>query len=117
MCVCVYLYIYIHVVYIFLLKNFVQYRCVSKSSRIWTPARRPAGRMNMFVTECSKPMATNMEMGNQAPIILPVMSFAMVQSHTATQNSQLHITPLTNVGPKSEEHFLGRNEVTYNVPS
>ena len=71
------------------------------------PARRPAGRMNMLVTECSKPMATNMEIGNQAPIIFPPRPLAMVHSHTAVQISQLHITPLTNVGPKSEEHFLG----------
>ena len=31
------------------------------------PEKIPAGKMNMFATECSKPMAMNMEMGNQTP--------------------------------------------------
>ena len=39
------------------------------------PENSPAGRMNMFATECSKPMAMNIEIGNQTPTILPERSF------------------------------------------
>lgn len=60
----------------------------------------------MLVTECSKPIATNMEMGNQAPIIFPPRPLAIVHSHTAMHTNQLHITPFTKVGPKFPEHFL-----------
>merc|ERR1711920_341972 len=45
---------------------------------IGAPANMPAGSRNMFATECSKPMATNMEIGNQMPTILPAKSFAEV---------------------------------------
>ncbi len=78
----------------------------SASSQNCAPERMPAGKRNMLVTECSKPMATNMEMGNQAPIIFPPSPLAMVHSHTAMQTNQLHIMPLTKVGPNSAEHFL-----------
>lgn len=78
----------------------------SASSQNCAPERMPAGKRNMLVTECSKPMATNMEMGNQAPIIFPPSPLAMVHSHMAMQTNQLHIMPLTKVGPNSAEHFL-----------
>mmetsp|Transcript_12124 Transcript_12124/g.15142 ORF Transcript_12124/g.15142 Transcript_12124/m.15142 type:complete len:152 (+) Transcript_12124:135-590(+) len=70
------------------------------------PENKPAGRMNMLATECSKPMAMNMEMGNQTPTILPVISLAMVHNQTAMQTSQLHMIPFTTVCPKVAEHFF-----------
>lgn len=75
------------------------------------PEKMPAGRMNMFATECSKPMAMNMEIGNHTPTILPERScssislnpkksekesLAIVQSQTAMQTSQLHMMPFTS---------------------
>eukprot|EP00438_Fugacium_kawagutii_P032377 Skav234880 [mRNA] locus=scaffold840:378651:379280:+ [translate_table: standard] len=70
------------------------------------PEKIPAGRMNMFATECSNPMAMNMEIGNQTPTILPERSLAMVHSHTAMQTNQLHMMPFTTVCPNVAEHFF-----------
>ena len=47
-----------------------QVACENRNS----PEKMPAGRMNMLATECSKPMAMNMEMGNHTPTIFPVRS-------------------------------------------
>mmetsp|Transcript_136004 Transcript_136004/g.322257 ORF Transcript_136004/g.322257 Transcript_136004/m.322257 type:complete len:215 (+) Transcript_136004:192-836(+) len=69
------------------------------------PAARPEDRRKMFVIECSKPIPTNMEMGNHIPTIFPERPLAMVLSQMAAHSSQLHITPFTNVCPKLDEHL------------
>jgi hypothetical protein len=60
----------------------------------------------MLATECSNPIATNIEIGNQMPTILPAMSCAWVARKTARQTSQLQRIAFTNVGLKSIEHFF-----------
>merc|ERR1719382_768058 len=81
--------------------------CVRTLHRlIGAPANMPAGRRNMFATECSKPMATNMEIGNQMPTILPARSFAEVARKTAMQTSQLHMMALTTVCQNDALHFV-----------
>mmetsp|Transcript_50769 Transcript_50769/g.142095 ORF Transcript_50769/g.142095 Transcript_50769/m.142095 type:complete len:209 (-) Transcript_50769:512-1138(-) len=72
---------------------------------IGPPARTPAGKRNMLATECSNPMATNIEIGNQIPTILPVKSEAEVARNTAMHTSQLHMIAFTKVGPNGNEHF------------
>merc|ERR1712061_459216 len=70
------------------------------------PARSPAGKRNMLATECSKPMATNIEIGSRLPAILLDKSLAEVARNTAMQTNQLHMMALTNVGPNAPVHFF-----------
>jgi hypothetical protein len=52
--------------------------------------------MNMLATECSRPMATKAEIGNQMATILPGRSLAIEAIHTAMHTSQLHRMPRTS---------------------
>ena len=51
-------------------------------------------------------LATNIEIGNQMPTILPARSLAAPAIKTAMQTHQLHMIALTTVGINAPEHFL-----------
>mmetsp|Transcript_53105 Transcript_53105/g.126688 ORF Transcript_53105/g.126688 Transcript_53105/m.126688 type:complete len:212 (-) Transcript_53105:488-1123(-) len=72
------------------------------------PAKMPRGSKNMFATECSKPIATKVEMGNQMPTILPAISDAEDAMKMAMQTSQLQNTALIKVSIKGMEVFFTR---------
>eukprot|EP00966_Prymnesium_polylepis_P040068 930425-Prymnesium_polylepis.1 len=54
------------------------------------PATRAAGRRNRLATECSKPVATNVEMGTAIPMYRPAMSRAC-RKGAATLGGTRHI--------------------------
>mmetsp|Transcript_143757 Transcript_143757/g.364896 ORF Transcript_143757/g.364896 Transcript_143757/m.364896 type:complete len:204 (-) Transcript_143757:423-1034(-) len=70
------------------------------------PERIPAGRRNMFATECSMLIATKAEMGNQMPTIFPPRSRAASERKTAMQTIQLHMIALTSAWPKGILVFI-----------
>ena len=51
-------------------------------------------------------LATNIEIGNQMPTILPARSLAAPAIKTAMQTHQLHMIALTTVGMNAPEHFF-----------
>ena len=51
-------------------------------------------------------LATNIEVGNQMPTILPARSLAAPAMNTAMTEHQLHMIALTTVGINALEHFL-----------
>mmetsp|Transcript_71056 Transcript_71056/g.148170 ORF Transcript_71056/g.148170 Transcript_71056/m.148170 type:complete len:207 (+) Transcript_71056:107-727(+) len=67
------------------------------------PCMMPVGMKNMFATECSKPMVTKAEMGNQIAIAFEPMSLAPVACQSPMQTSQLHRIPLNINGRKAPE--------------
>mmetsp|Transcript_79020 Transcript_79020/g.201118 ORF Transcript_79020/g.201118 Transcript_79020/m.201118 type:complete len:212 (-) Transcript_79020:408-1043(-) len=70
------------------------------------PANMPAGSKNMLATECSILMATNAEIGNQMPTILPPRSRAASDKNTAMHTIQLHMMALTNAWPNGRLVFV-----------
>lgn len=50
----------------------------------------------MLATECSRPSATNAEMGNQTATTLPGALEAALAMYTAALTSQLHRMPRVN---------------------
>ena len=58
------------------------------------PSIMPQGIMNMFATQCSSPIVTKAEIGNQTPIALPPKVLAALACQTAMHTSQLHSMPL-----------------------
>merc|ERR1712113_305342 len=84
----------------------MKFLIIAVKNEILAPPSMPSGRRNMLATECSRPMATKVEMGNQMPPILPVRSLAAPASQTAMQTNQLHIIAFATVGPKVLLHFL-----------
>ena len=65
-----------------------------------TPKRSAAGRRNMFATECSKPIATKVEMGNHTATNLPQRALEAPASQTARLTIQLQRIAFTTVGPR-----------------
>ena len=51
-------------------------------------------------------LATNIEIGNHMPTILPARSLAAPAIKTAMQTHQLHMIALTTVGINAPEHFF-----------
>ena len=79
------------------------------------PAKMPAGIMNMFATECSRPNVTKAEMGSQMATALPVASLAIDARYTAIHTSQLQRMPRTKAVSKGKE-VLATARVTVAPP-
>mmetsp|Transcript_16040 Transcript_16040/g.17512 ORF Transcript_16040/g.17512 Transcript_16040/m.17512 type:complete len:220 (+) Transcript_16040:45-704(+) len=69
------------------------------------PAKMPAGMMNMFATECSRPNVTKAEIGSQIATAFPVASFAIDARYTAMHTSQLQRIPRTKAVAKGSDVF------------
>mmetsp|Transcript_36607 Transcript_36607/g.78099 ORF Transcript_36607/g.78099 Transcript_36607/m.78099 type:complete len:240 (+) Transcript_36607:466-1185(+) len=69
------------------------------------PFIMPSGMMNMLATECSRPKATNAEIGNQIATIFPPRSLQKDAMYTAMHTSQLHIIPRTSAALKVSAVF------------
>ena len=59
------------------------------------------GKMNKLAIECSNPIPTKVEMGNQQPTNLTVKSLAAPDKKTAMLTIQLHMMALMRVGTKA----------------
>ena len=69
------------------------------------PVRRAAGMMNKLAIECSNPMATKVEMGNQHPTSFPARSLDAPDRKTARLTIQLQRMAFMTVCPKVAPHL------------
>jgi hypothetical protein len=68
--------------------------------------RSTAGMMKRLATECSRPIATKVDMGNQMPMSLPTRLLDAPARKTARLTIQLHEIALTMVCPRVPWHLL-----------
>lgn len=67
--------------------------------------KSPAGRRNIFATECSKPIATKVEIGKKILMYFPIISLALKDRKTARHTSQLQSIAFTINGPIAHDVF------------
>src|SRR3972149_6625634 len=77
----------------------------TRPGRPWATSRAPTEKKYMFATLCSKPAATNAEMGNTMAMILSVTLRPAMAIHTARHTRMLHKIPLKNASQNGREAF------------
>lgn len=80
------------------------------------PAKMPAGIINIFATECSRPKVTKAEIGNQMATAFPMVSFAIDAMYTAMHTSQLQRMPRTKAVAKGSEVLVLANAMVAPPP-